>query len=85
MSSIFQSSARSQLPALRSFEALWQARPADSLSAVRERAMQRFLELGLPTTHDESWKYSDLRSLAARSCNRPSTLLAQQPLPPLFN
>jgi Fe-S cluster assembly protein SufD len=67
MSSIFQSSARSQLPALRSFEALWQARPADSLSAVRERAMQRFLELGLPTTHDESWKYSDLRSLAARS------------------
>ena len=29
--------------------------------------MQRFLKLGLPTTRDETWRYTNLRSLAARS------------------
>ena len=53
--------------ALRSFASQWQTRPADSLSAVRERAMQRFLYLGLPSSRDESWRYTNLRSLAARS------------------
>jgi Fe-S cluster assembly protein SufD len=54
-------------PALRSFAAQWETRPADSLSPVREQAMQRFLELGLPTLRDETWRYTNLRSLAARS------------------
>jgi Fe-S cluster assembly protein SufD len=54
-------------PALRSFAAQWETRPADSLSSVRERAMQRFLKLGLPTLRDETWRYTNLRSLAARS------------------
>ena len=54
-------------PALRSFAAQWETRPADSLSPVREQAMQRFLKLGLPTTRDETWRYTNLRSLAARS------------------
>jgi Fe-S cluster assembly protein SufD len=54
-------------PALRSFAAQWETRPADSLSPVREQAMQRFLELGLPTTRDETWRYTNLRSLAAQS------------------
>jgi Fe-S cluster assembly protein SufD len=54
-------------PALRSFEAQWQARSADALSPVRAQAMERFLKLGLPTTRDETWRYTNLRSLAAQS------------------
>jgi len=54
-------------PAVRSFTSQWQSRSADALSAVRDEAMQRFLKLGLPTTHDETWRYTNLRSLAARS------------------
>ena len=29
--------------------------------------MERFLRLGLPTTRDESWRYTNLRRLAAQS------------------
>jgi Fe-S cluster assembly protein SufD len=54
-------------PALRSFAAQWQTRSADALSPVREQAMERFLKLGLPTTRDETWHYTNLRSLAAQS------------------
>jgi Fe-S cluster assembly protein SufD len=54
-------------PALRSFESQWHSRPADSLRAVREQAMQRFLKLGLPSLRDETWRYTDLRSVAAQS------------------
>jgi Fe-S cluster assembly protein SufD len=53
--------------ALRSFEAQWRARDADALQPVREQAMQRFLKLGLPTVRDETWRYTDLRSLAAQT------------------
>src|ERR1700694_3011617 len=53
--------------ALRSFAAQWRTRSRDSLSAVREQAMQRFLKLGLPTMRDETWRYTNLRSLAAQS------------------
>jgi Fe-S cluster assembly protein SufD len=62
-----QSSVVPQSAALRSFAAQWQSRPADSLSPLREQAMQRFLTLGLPTLHDETWRYTNLRSLAAQS------------------
>jgi Fe-S cluster assembly protein SufD len=62
-----QSSAPPQSAALRSFADQWRARPADSLSPLREQAMQRFLKLGLPTLHDETWRYTNLRSLAAQS------------------
>src|SRR5258708_26632171 len=54
-------------PALRSFAAQWQTRSADALSPVREQAMERFLKLGLPTSRDETWRYTNLRSLAAQS------------------
>src|SRR5258706_16384090 len=54
-------------PALRSFAAQWQTRSADALSPVREQAMQQFLKLGLPTVRDETWRYTNLRSLAAQS------------------
>jgi len=53
--------------ALRSFEAQWRARAADALRPIREQAMQRFLKLGLPTLRDETWRYTDLRSLAGQS------------------
>jgi Fe-S cluster assembly protein SufD len=53
--------------ALRSFEAQWRARAADALQPIREQAMQRFLKLGLPTQRDETWRYTDLRGLAAQS------------------
>jgi len=53
--------------ALRSFEAQWRARSADALQPIREQAMQRFLKLGLPKLSDETWRYTDLRSVAARS------------------
>jgi Fe-S cluster assembly protein SufD len=32
----------------------------------RSQALERLLRLGLPTTHDEAWKYAPLRDLAAR-------------------
>jgi len=54
-------------PALRSFAAQWQTRSADALSPVRAQAMERFLKLGLPTTRDETWRYTNLRSLSAQS------------------
>jgi Fe-S cluster assembly protein SufD len=53
--------------ALRSFETQWRARTPDALQPIREQAMQRFLKLGLPTLRDETWRYTDLRSLAASS------------------
>jgi Fe-S cluster assembly protein SufD len=53
--------------ALRSFEAQWRARTPDALQPIRELAMQRFLKLGLPSQRDETWRYTDLRSLAAVS------------------
>ncbi|MGH9561196.1 MAG: SufD family Fe-S cluster assembly protein, partial [Terracidiphilus sp.] len=62
-----QSSLVPQSAALRSFAAQWQRRSADALSPLREQAMQRFLKLGLPSLHDETWRYTNLRSLAAQS------------------
>jgi Fe-S cluster assembly protein SufD len=52
--------------ALRSFETQWRARAPDALQPIREAAMERFLKLGLPSLRDETWRYTDLRSLAAQ-------------------
>ncbi len=54
-------------PALRSFEALWLGREKDALANIRENAMSRVLTLGLPTPRDESWRYTNLRQVAATS------------------
>jgi Fe-S cluster assembly protein SufD len=51
-------------PAVRSFEQQFEGRPQDSLTEVREQAMQRFMALGLPGISDESWRYTNLRSLS---------------------
>ena len=53
--------------ALRSFEALWRARPPDSLATLRGEAMRRVVAEGLPTTRDESWRHTNLRMLSAQS------------------
>jgi Fe-S cluster assembly protein SufD len=52
--------------ALRSFEAQYRERPADGLDVWRDAAMQRLVELGLPTSRDESWRYTNLRALQAQ-------------------
>jgi Fe-S cluster assembly protein SufD len=67
MSTAMQTPITPHSAALRSFAAQLRTRPVDSLSPLREQALQRFLKLGLPTTHDETWRYTDLRSLAAHS------------------
>ncbi len=66
MSSVVQSSAAPSAAA-RSFEAQFRARQTDALWPVREQAMERFLRLGLPSLRDETWRYTDLRALAAQS------------------
>jgi Fe-S cluster assembly protein SufD len=71
--------------ALRSFEAQWRARTPDALQPIRELAMQRFLKLGLPALRDETWRYTDLRSLAAQSfaaaaCEFDGDIQANAPL-----
>jgi Fe-S cluster assembly protein SufD len=57
-----------QSPALRSFQAQWLARDtaqSDPLTLLRRDAMQRVMRLGLPTTRDETWRYTDLRHLTS--------------------
>jgi Fe-S cluster assembly protein SufD len=67
MSSTPHSATSLLSPALRSFEAQWLAREADKLAELRENAMQRVLRLGLPTTRDESWRYTNLRHLTSNT------------------
>ena len=67
MSGIQHAPTPPQSAALRSFASQWRTRPADSLSPLREQALQRFLALGLPSLRDETWRYTNLRSLAAQS------------------
>jgi len=54
-----------QSAALAAFSEQWRARDLDPLHAWRAQAMQRFLRLGLPTSRDESWRYTNLRRLTA--------------------
>jgi len=78
---VLKTESAPQAPALQSFESHWRAlslresgefaRSGESwssqrLRAAREEAMRRFLQLGLPTSRDESWRYTNLRSLAAQ-------------------
>ncbi len=60
-------------PALRSFEAQWLAQERDSspaaepLAQLRENAMKRLLRLGLPTSRDETWRYTNVRHLTSHA------------------
>jgi Fe-S cluster assembly protein SufD len=53
--------------ALQSFEAEFRERSVDPLTRLRDQAMQRVLRLGLPTTRDETWRYTNLKHIAANS------------------
>lgn len=53
-----------QSAALRSFDQEWRAREPDALREWRQQAMDLFLRLGLPTTRDETWRYTNLRRFA---------------------
>lgn len=67
MSTASHTSSTAHSPALRSFEAQWLARESDAIAPLREQAMNRMLQLGLPGAGDESWRYTSLRQLAART------------------
>jgi len=84
MSAAPAAAASASSPALSAFEAEWAGRAGDALQAWRAPAMRRFLELGLPTTREESWRYTNLRRLAARSfvpAARGRGAAAPEPLP----
>ena len=75
-------------PYAAQFEALQTALPDDPLADRRLQALARFREIGFPTTRQESWKYTALRSLAgltptaateAPSLDRAPALLADTP------
>ncbi len=57
-------------PALLSFEAHWLARgttaASDRLAHLRADAMKRVVTLGLPTSRDETWRYTNLRHMISR-------------------
>jgi Fe-S cluster assembly protein SufD len=53
--------------ALRAFEALFRARDGDAWTSIRRKAFERFVELGLPTLRDESWRYTNLKPIANQS------------------
>ena len=72
-------------PYAAQFEALQTALPDGPLADRRLQALARFREIGFPTTRQESWKYTALRSLAgltptaateAPSLDRAPALLA---------
>jgi Fe-S cluster assembly protein SufD len=69
MSGVTHSQVPPLTPALRSFETQWlaraEAREGDPLADLRESAMKRLLRLGLPTTRDESFRYTNTRSLTS--------------------
>lgn len=67
---------RARSAALRSFEAHWHARAPDPLCDWRLRSMERFLSLGLPSSRDDSWGYTNLRPLAARSYGETAALIS---------
>ncbi len=50
----------------------------ESLRSLRESALARFVELGLPTTHHEDWRFTNLGELVATS-------FALRPAPPKVN
>lgn len=61
--------ATSLSPTLERYRALFEARdyPNDAFATLRQAALSRFLELGIPTQRDERWKYTNLRRFESRS------------------
>ncbi len=68
-------------PALERVRGLFEARPVKpvEIAALQRSALERFLELGLPTTRDEAWKYTNLRRLESRAFTLPEAVAAVDP------
>lgn len=56
---------------LTRLQSVFDAHP-DRALPVRQSAFTHFLQHGFPTTHDENWKYTNLRRLEARSFVLPA-------------
>lgn len=50
------------------------------LAGLRKRAFEYFTEIGFPTTKDEEWKYTDLKSLLTECGAEPSMMAAEDPI-----
>lgn len=65
MSTATQSPVDRYIAAFREAEGAWKGRPGGEwLAPLRKAAIERFGDLGLPTTKLESWKYTSVRPLA---------------------
>lgn len=66
-------------PYLRAFDAAVRQRERESnwLRTLRRRAIDRFAELGFPTTREEEWKFTNVEPLAARTFARPDGRAAE--------
>lgn len=63
------------LERLRSLHAVRGSQPA-SVAATQQAALDRLLALGLPTTRDEPWKYTNLRRFEGRTLALPEAATA---------
>ncbi len=56
------------------FEALKDRRPAGPrwLETTREAAIRRFVELGIPTTRDEEYRFTNVSPIATTAFERPA-------------
>jgi Fe-S cluster assembly protein SufD len=53
------------LSLFQKFEKSLNGQTSDPFHTRRRVALQRFVEMGFPTTHDEEWKYTDLAPMAS--------------------
>ena len=49
------------------------------LQALRQRAIDRFLALGFPTTHDEEWRFTSVAPIASRPFEPADTVAVDLP------
>ncbi len=63
------------LERLRSLHATRGGQPAD-VAVAQQAALDRLLGLGLPTTRDEPWKYTNLRRFESRTLALPEAVTA---------
>jgi Fe-S cluster assembly protein SufD len=50
------------------------------LQQLRQQAMQHFLQLGIPTTRDEDWKYTNVTAIAKKFIKKSEALISADTL-----
>ncbi len=67
---------------LAAFEAMKDRRPAGPrwLNAIREAAIQRFAALGIPTTRDEDYRFTNVGPIARTAFERTADTVRVDPL-----